>query len=52
MNTTSINKTYVHLNKTNNQVIFDHTTFLKSKFNSEVDGEKKKFTNIYLKPKP
>ena len=32
-NKTSINKTYVQVNKPNNQVISDHTTFLQHGFN-------------------
>ena len=41
-NTTSINKTYIQVNKTNNHVIFDHTTFLKDQFNLEVDEKKER----------
>lgn len=36
-NTTSLNKNYIQVNKTINQVISDHTTFLKHKFILEVD---------------
>ena len=32
-NKTSINKTYIQVNKPNNQVISDHTTFLQHGFN-------------------
>ena len=40
-NITSFNKTYVQVNKSNIQVIFDHTTLLKNKFNLEVSQENK-----------
>ena len=40
-NITSFNKTYVQVNKSNIQVIFDHTTLLKNKFNLEASQENK-----------
>ena len=58
-NISSINKTYFQASKSNNQVISDHTIFLKNKFEIEVDEENKKppknswilnFINILLKP--
>ena len=45
--TSNINKTYIQVNKTNNQVICDHTTFLKNTFNAEVDEESNKLPDIY-----
>ena len=45
---TTTNRTYLQVNKTNNQVISDQTTFLKSKFDLEVDEENKKLLNILL----
>ena len=45
--TSNINKTYIQVNKTNNQVICDHTTFLKNTFNAEVDEETNKLPDIY-----
>ena len=50
-NTTSTNKTYIKVNKTNNHVISDHTTFFKSKFNLKVKKENRKVSNIYWTPK-
>lgn len=41
-NITSTNKTYFQVNKPNNQVISDHTTFPKKKLVLEVDEENKK----------
>ena len=49
-NTTSINKTYIQVNKAINQIISDHTTFLK-KENLEVNEENKKILNICWTPK-
>ena len=43
LNITNLNKTYIQVNKPNNQVIFDHTAFLKNKFILEIDEEKTKF---------
>ena len=51
-NTTSINKAYVQVNRHNNQVIRDHTAFLKNKFNLEVDAENKILPIIYRTTKP
>ena len=45
-NITSTNKTYIQVNKSNNQVISDHTTFLKYP-NVEVYEENKNLPNIY-----
>ena len=39
-NTTSTNKTYIQVSKTNNHITSSHTTFLKSKFNLKVKKEK------------
>ena len=45
-NTTSTNKTYIQVNKTNNQVIADQKIFLNKKF----DLEEMKKTEHFLKP--
>lgn len=50
-NTASANKTYVQVNKINNKFISDHITFLKNKFNLEVNEENKKLPYIYWTPK-
>lgn len=50
-NTNSTNKTYIQVIKTNNQIIFVRTTFLRSKFNLEVNEENNKLPNIYWAPK-
>ena len=44
-NTTRTNKTYIQVNKINNQVFSDYTTFLKSKFSLEIDEENKQLPN-------
>ena len=49
-NISSTNKTYFPVQKTNNQVIFGHTTFLRNKFNLGVDEKKKKIPNISWTP--
>ena len=51
-NNTATNKTFILLHKTDNQVISDHTSFLKSKLNLVVDEENKKFPNIYWTSPP
>ena len=50
-NTISASKTYIQVNKTNNQVISNLILFVKNKFSLEVDGENKNFPNIYRTPK-
>ena len=50
-NTISASKTYIQVNKTNNQVISNLILFVKNKFSLEVDGENKKLPNIYRTPK-
>ena len=50
-NITSLNKIYVQVDKTNIQVISDHTTLTKNKFNSKVSEENKELSNIYWTPK-
>ena len=39
-------KIYIQVSKTDNQVTYDHTRFVKYEFNLEVDKENKKLPNI------
>ena len=44
-NNTVTNKTYITVNKSSNQVLSDHTTFSKNKFNLVFDEENKKLSS-------
>ena len=45
-NNTGTSKTYIPVNKTNDQVISDHATFLRNKFKLVVDEENKKLPDF------
>ena len=44
-------KTYIEVNKSNNQVISDHTIFPINKFHLEIDEDYNKLPYIYWRPK-
>lgn len=51
LNTVSIKKAFVQVNKTNRQVNSGHIEFFKNIFNLEVDEENKEFSDIFWNPK-